>query len=155
MPVCVCSDTQSCLTLGDPVDCSSPGSSVHGILQVRLLERVARLQGIFTTQGSNLYLLHLLCWQAVSLPLRHQESPRGRDMRYQEHLPQTQCPKQPPSSCLGLLFSSHNRRVSGSLKAELGLPVFPKPKLFLSIMPPPQNSTFHKSINQHIQLNCH
>ena len=31
----------SCLTLYDPVDGSPPGSSVHGILQVRLLEWVA------------------------------------------------------------------------------------------------------------------
>ena len=29
---------QSCLTLSDPVDCSLPGSSVHGILQARVLE---------------------------------------------------------------------------------------------------------------------
>ena len=33
--------TQSCLTLCDPVDCSSSGSSVHGILQARILEWVA------------------------------------------------------------------------------------------------------------------
>ena len=32
---------QSCLTLCDPMDCSLPGSSVHGILQVRILEWVA------------------------------------------------------------------------------------------------------------------
>ena len=32
---------QSCLTLCDPVDCSPPGSSVHGILQTRILEWVA------------------------------------------------------------------------------------------------------------------
>ena len=31
---------QSCPTLCDPVDCSSPGSSVHGILQARILEWV-------------------------------------------------------------------------------------------------------------------
>ena len=30
--------TQSCLTPCDPVDCSPPGSSVHGILQARILE---------------------------------------------------------------------------------------------------------------------
>ena len=30
-----------CLTLCDPMDCSVPGSSVHGILQVRILEQVA------------------------------------------------------------------------------------------------------------------
>ena len=32
---------QSCPTLCDPVDCSPPGSSVHGILQARILEWVA------------------------------------------------------------------------------------------------------------------
>ena len=32
---------QSCLTLCDPVDCSLPGYSVHGILQARILEWVA------------------------------------------------------------------------------------------------------------------
>ena len=31
---------QLCLTLCDPMDCSPPGSSVHGILQARILERV-------------------------------------------------------------------------------------------------------------------
>ena len=29
---------QSCLTLSDPVDCSPPGSSIHGIFQARVLE---------------------------------------------------------------------------------------------------------------------
>ena len=33
--------TQSCPTLCDPMDCSPPGSSVHGILQARILEWVA------------------------------------------------------------------------------------------------------------------
>ena len=32
---------QSCPTLCDPMDCSPPGSSVHGILQARILECVA------------------------------------------------------------------------------------------------------------------
>ena len=30
--------TQSCLTLRDPMNCSLPGSSVHGIFQARILE---------------------------------------------------------------------------------------------------------------------
>ena len=66
----ICSVTQSCLTLCDPIDCSLPGSSVHGILQARILEWAAifPLQGIFPTQGLNLHLLHLLHWQADSLP---------------------------------------------------------------------------------------
>ena len=33
--------TQLCLTLCNPKDCSLPGSSVHGILQIRVLEWVA------------------------------------------------------------------------------------------------------------------
>ena len=32
---------QSCLTLCDPMDCSLPGSSVHGIFKARVLEWVA------------------------------------------------------------------------------------------------------------------
>ena len=42
MASCVCVlVTQSCLTLCDPMDCSPPGFSVHGILQERILEWVA------------------------------------------------------------------------------------------------------------------
>ena len=50
------------LTLRDCMDYSPPGSSIHGILQVRILEWVANslLQGIFLTQGSNSQLLNLL-----------------------------------------------------------------------------------------------
>ena len=29
---------ESCLTLSDPMDCSLPGSSIHGISQARVLE---------------------------------------------------------------------------------------------------------------------
>ena len=32
---------QSCLTLSDPIDCSLPGSSIHGIFQAKVLEWVA------------------------------------------------------------------------------------------------------------------
>ena len=39
--MCVCSVTQSCLTLCNPMDCSPPGSSVHEILQGRILEGIA------------------------------------------------------------------------------------------------------------------
>ena len=52
--------TQSCPTLCNPVGCSPPGSSVHGILQARILEWVAISfsRGIFPTQGSNPGLPH-------------------------------------------------------------------------------------------------
>ena len=39
--VCISEVTQSCPTLCDPMDCSPPGSSIHGILQARILEWVA------------------------------------------------------------------------------------------------------------------
>ena len=39
--VCCAKSIQSCLTLCDPMDCSPPGSSVHGILLIRMLEWVA------------------------------------------------------------------------------------------------------------------
>ena len=38
--VCVCVHAQSCLTLYNPMDCSPPGYSVHGIFQARILEWV-------------------------------------------------------------------------------------------------------------------
>ena len=52
---------QLCLTLCDTVNCSPPGSSVYGNLQVRTLECVAMLSfwGIFLTQGLNPCLLCL------------------------------------------------------------------------------------------------
>ena len=53
-----------CPTLCDPVGCSLLGSSVHGILQARILEWVAVL-----SRGSNLCLLCCLHWQVGSLPL--------------------------------------------------------------------------------------
>ena len=47
--------------LCDPMDCSPPGSSVHGILQARILEWLPfLLQGIFPTQGLNPNLLQTL-----------------------------------------------------------------------------------------------
>ena len=42
--LCACvhaKSLQSCTTLCDPIDCIPPGSSVHGILQARMLEWVA------------------------------------------------------------------------------------------------------------------
>ena len=40
---------QLCLTLSDPMDCSPPGSSVHGILWARILEAIPLL-GIHTEE---------------------------------------------------------------------------------------------------------
>ena len=77
--VCVCVCVSVCLcvllfysqpTLCDPIDCSPAESSVHGILQARILEWVAMpFSRGSSCQGSNLHLLHLLHWQAGFLPL--------------------------------------------------------------------------------------
>ena len=66
-----------CPTLCNPVDCSPPSSSVHGILQAILEWGChALLQGIFHTQGSSPGLLHLLHWQEGSLPLASPGKPK-------------------------------------------------------------------------------
>ena len=49
MPLYVCVSAHSRPTLCDPVDCSPPGSSVHGILQARILECVP----ISSSRGSS------------------------------------------------------------------------------------------------------
>ena len=74
----VCSITQLCLTLCNSMDCSPPGSSVHGILrQTHWSGCHFFLQGILT-QGSNPFLLHVLHWRADSLPVHHLGSPRSK-----------------------------------------------------------------------------
>ena len=48
---CVCAKShQSCQTLCDPMNCSLPGSSDHGILQARILEWVAMLSSRGSSQ---------------------------------------------------------------------------------------------------------
>ena len=68
---------QPCLTLCDPMDFNLPGSSVHGILQARILEWVAMpsSRGFFPTQGSNPSPLHLLHCRRIFRLLSHGEAP--------------------------------------------------------------------------------
>ena len=76
--VCVCvKSLQSCPTLCDSIDCSPSGSSVHGILQARILAWIAMpsFKGS-STQGWN---PHLLYWQVDSLPLVPPGKPRRGD----------------------------------------------------------------------------
>ena len=76
--VCCAKSRQSCLPLYDPMDCSPPASSVHGILQARTLEWAISSSGDLPTQGSKSCLLCLLLWQVVSLPLEPSGKPRGK-----------------------------------------------------------------------------
>ena len=50
---------QSCLTLCDPMDCSLPGSSIHGIFQARVLEWVAISFSRGSSQSRN--QTHVFC----------------------------------------------------------------------------------------------
>ena len=65
----VCSVTQSCLTLCNPMDCSPPGSSVHGILQARILEwaAISSSRGSFPSRDGT----HVSCIGRQSLPLSY------------------------------------------------------------------------------------
>ena len=68
------SGAQSSPSLCDPIDCGPPGSSVHGILQARILEWVAiPFSRIFLTQGLKPSLLN--CRQ-ILYHLSHQGSPK-------------------------------------------------------------------------------
>ena len=71
-----CVHAQSCPTLCGPLDCSLPGSSVHGIFPGKKsgVGRYFFLQGIFPTQELN---LRFLLWQAdstIELPGKSQWS---------------------------------------------------------------------------------
>ena len=82
METLVCLGAQSCPTCCDPMDCSLPGSSVHGDSPGKNTGVVchALLQGILPTQGSNPSLLQLLHWQANFPPLSYLGSPFLRQL---------------------------------------------------------------------------
>ena len=64
---------QSSTTLSDPTDCSPPGSSIHGILQARVLELGAIA---FSWPGIKPGSLALGVW---TQPLDHQGSPSSHE----------------------------------------------------------------------------
>ena len=71
----LCLIAQSCQILGDPMNCSHPGSSVHGHSPGKNTGVVchALLQGLFSTQGMNLGIQHC---RPILYHLSHQGSPR-------------------------------------------------------------------------------
>ena len=74
----VCWVSYLCPTLCNPIDCSPPGSSVHGMIQARILEWVAKLssRGSSRAWDRTCISLHLLEWQTGSLPLASPGKPR-------------------------------------------------------------------------------
>ena len=79
---------QLCLTLCDPVICSPPGFSVHGISAKNTgVGCHSLLQGIFPTQESNLVLLH--CRQ-ILYRLSHQRSLYAKSIMWSAGLDESQ-----------------------------------------------------------------
>ena len=79
--------TQSCPTLHDPMDCSPPGSSVHGILQARVME-----WGAIALAGAKLLSVRVLhSYPFAFLPTMYERVcfPQPRNKAYQafEFLP--------------------------------------------------------------------
>ena len=72
----VCPVAQSCLTLCDPVDCSLPDSSVHGIFQEYWRELLFALPGDPPDPGIKPMSPVSPALQVDSLPLSHQGSPQ-------------------------------------------------------------------------------
>ena len=95
-------------TLCDLMDCSLPGSSVHGILQARILEWVAvpSSRGSSPPRDQTLCLLHL---QAGSLPL----APRGKPHSHSTHYKFFPLQNGPQIFCLSLFSRPSPYRLGG------------------------------------------
>ena len=72
--------TQSCSTLCDPMDCSPPVSSVHGIFQARILEWGAIPFSRGSSWSRNRTQVHPHCRQILYL-LSHQGSPDNHNLK--------------------------------------------------------------------------
>ena len=97
--------TPSCLTLCDPLDCSPPGSSVHGISQARVLEWVDISFSRGSSQGPNPGLLH--CRQ-ILYRLSHRELVRTFSISARRSPP----PPAPRPTSQNLHFNQVQRRQS-------------------------------------------
>ena len=84
---------QSCLTFCDPMDCSHPGSSVHGDSPGKNtgVGFHAFLQGIFPTQGLNPHPLSLRYCRQRLYPWATREAPQSRQKSLNSALPLTGC----------------------------------------------------------------
>ena len=101
----LCLLTQLCLTLCDPMDCSPPGSSVHGIFQERILEWVAMPSSRESSQP------RIKPWsptfQVDSLPSEPPRKPKNTGVGSLSHLQgnfPTQESNQGPLHCRQILY---------------------------------------------------
>ena len=84
--ICVCVCAQLCLTLCEPMNCSPQVSSVHGILQARMLEWIAFSFSRGSSQPKDQTWVFCVSfaghWQVGSLPLHHLGSPLGNGAQW-------------------------------------------------------------------------
>ena len=85
---------QSCLTLSDPMDCSAPGSSVHGIFQARVPEwdAIAFSEGNPGTHVFNHFAIKLPCRPQLS-PIQSKSAPTKLDTHPTQLLLENSIPK--------------------------------------------------------------
>ena len=74
---------QSCLTLSNPMDCSLPGSSIHGIFQSRVLEWGA-------IAFSDIYIIYIYYCTSTILHLKKKTNSKPR-LRWRSLLDKTAC----------------------------------------------------------------
>ena len=89
---------QSCLSLCNPMDCSQPGSSLHAILQARILEWVAMLSSRESSQPRDqTHISYVPCIRrevklsVLNLTVRSMITQVSEDIHYQT----------PPRGCVG------------------------------------------------------
>ena len=68
--------TQSCLTLRNPIDCSLPGSSIHGIFQARVLEWVA--SAFYSAIKKNTFESVLMRWMKLDSIIQSEVSQKEK-----------------------------------------------------------------------------
>ena len=132
---------QLCLTLWDPMDSSSPASSIHRHSPGKNTGVGCHdlLQGILTTQGWKPYLLCLLHWQVDSLPL----VPLGKPFWCHRNILTSLCLKQS-----SLSFSLGSFPPTSSVISHLWKETFKIHSKYLPIPPPaPLPPNMHNSIS--------
>ena len=87
IPVHACSVAQSCTTLYDPMDCSPPGFSVHGISQARRLEWVA----ISYSRWSSWSGTHVSCVSCIDRRNLSHIVSNKRNIKWQQSSPDDKC----------------------------------------------------------------
>ena len=122
----LCLVTQSCLTLCDPIDCSPPGSSVHGDSPGKNTGVGSRslLQGIFPTQGWNPGLphcrriLYCLSYQGSSRTLEWVAYPFSRGSSWPRNWTRVSC------IAGGFFTSWATREAPATIYLTLNMPQF-------------------------------